>query len=67
MDDFIACIIPTTKQQVEHVARGILHGIHDIFPPSEDDGTDPISNKNSARARGPSKFPNASLASNSTV
>jgi hypothetical protein len=42
MDDFIACIIPTTIKQVEHVTRGILHGIHDVFPPSNDNTTDPI-------------------------
>ena len=45
VDDFIACIIPTTNEQVEHVARGILHGINDVFPPSEDNNTDPILNK----------------------
>ena len=67
VDDFIACIIPTTKQQVEHVARSILHGIHDVFPTSKDNSTDPILNKISARARGPSKLPNASLALNLTA
>jgi len=45
VDNFITCIILTTKQQVEHVAQGILHGIHDVFPPSEDNSTDPILNK----------------------
>ena len=45
VDDFISHIIPTTHQQVEHVARGILHGIHDVFPPSTDDTKDPISAK----------------------
>jgi hypothetical protein len=52
VDDFITCIIPTTKQQVEHVARGILHRIHDVFPPSKDDGTDPISNKKLRKGKG---------------
>ncbi len=52
MDNFIACIIPTTKQQVEHVARSILHGIHDVFPPSEDDGMDPILNKKLRKGEG---------------
>ena len=42
VNNFISCIIPTTHQQVEHVARGILHGIHDVFPPSTDDTKDPI-------------------------
>ena len=45
VDDFISCIILTTHQQVEHVARGILHWIHDVFPPSTDNTKDPISAK----------------------
>jgi hypothetical protein len=45
MDDFISAIIPTSQEQIEHVARGILHGIHDVFPPSRDDKQDPISLK----------------------
>ncbi len=52
MDNFIACIIPTTKQQVEHVARGILHGIHDVFPSSKDDTTDPILTKKLCKGEG---------------
>ena len=52
VDNFIACIIPTTKQHVEHVTRGILHGIHNIFPPSEDDSTDPISNRKLRKGEG---------------
>ncbi len=45
VDDFILAIIPTTREQVTHVAQSILHGIHDIFPASRDDNTDPISAK----------------------
>ena len=52
VDDFIACIIATSQRQVEHVARGILHGIHDIFPPSKDDTTDPISHKKLRKGKG---------------
>ena len=52
VDDFISCIIPTTKEQVEHVARGILHGIHDIFPPSTEDSKDPISAKKLNKGEG---------------
>ncbi len=37
VDSFISAIIPTSKEQIEHVAQGILHGIHDVFPPSKDD------------------------------
>ncbi len=32
MDDYIAAIIPTSKAKLIHIARGILHGIHDMFP-----------------------------------
>jgi hypothetical protein len=42
MDDFISAIIPTSKQQIEHVARSILNRIHDFFPPSGDNEQDPI-------------------------
>ena len=45
VDDFISCIVPTSKEQVEHVAWGIMHGIHDVFPPNEDATKDPISHK----------------------
>jgi hypothetical protein len=42
MDDYIAAIIPASKAQIIHVARGILHRIHNVFPPSTDDSKDPI-------------------------
>jgi hypothetical protein len=45
MDDYIAATIPTSKAQITHVARGILHGIHEMFPPSTDECKDPISAK----------------------
>jgi hypothetical protein len=34
------------------VARGILHGIHDVFPPSKDDEQDPISLKKLKKGEG---------------
>jgi hypothetical protein len=37
---------------VEHVARGILHGIHDVFPPTEDDKKDPASVKKLEKGEG---------------
>jgi hypothetical protein len=52
MDDFISCIISTSKQQIKHVARSILHGIHDVFPPSVDDERDPISLKKLQKGNG---------------
>ena len=32
--------------------RGFLHGIHDVFPPSEDDSTDPILNQKLRKGEG---------------
>jgi hypothetical protein len=45
VNDFITPIIPTTPEEIQHVARGILHGIHDVFPACNDDNRDPISAK----------------------
>ncbi len=45
VDDFIRAIIPTAQEQVEHMARGLLHGIHDVFSPSNNDATDSVSIK----------------------
>jgi hypothetical protein len=42
VDNFISCIIPTSRKQIKHVARGILQGIHNVFPPSADKTKDPI-------------------------
>ena len=45
VDDFIGLAIPTSKEQLEHVSQGIMHGIHDVFPPDDDDSNDAISFK----------------------
>ncbi len=52
VDDFISAIIPTSREQIEHVTWGILHGIHDVFPPSRDDERDPISLKKLKKGNG---------------
>ena len=43
VDDFIAAIIPTSPEEIEHVARGVLHGIHDVFPACNNGESDPVS------------------------
>ncbi len=45
VDDFIGLAIPTSREQLDHVANGIMCGVHDIFPPHEEDSNDPISLK----------------------
>jgi hypothetical protein len=46
VNDFIALTVPTlSRAQVVHMVRGILHGIHNVFPQSIDNGKDPILEK----------------------
>jgi hypothetical protein len=45
VDDFISIVIPASQEQLRHVANAIMEGIHDIFPPDDDDANDPISEK----------------------
>jgi hypothetical protein len=45
VDDFGSLVIPTSQAQLRHVADAIMEGIHNVFPPDEDDGNDPISKK----------------------
>jgi hypothetical protein len=43
MDDFIGLAIPTSLAQLRHYSNAVMYGIHDIFPPHQDDSIDPIS------------------------
>jgi hypothetical protein len=45
VDDFISIVIPASQEQLRHVANAVMEGIHDVFPPDDDDGNDPISEK----------------------
>jgi hypothetical protein len=46
VDDFMSLVIPVSQEQLRHVAAAIMTGIHDVFPPNdEDDSDDPISEK----------------------
>ena len=47
VNDFIPMAIAASQEQVRHVARGVMHGIHDVFPEDDDDSNDPISEKKS--------------------
>ena len=45
MDDFIGLAMATSQQQLQHVSNAIMYGIHDVFPPDNDDDNDPISKR----------------------
>ncbi len=45
VDDFISFVVAPTEAQLRHVATAVMHGIHDVFPPDDDEERDPISVK----------------------
>ena len=45
VDDYVAIAIPTSQQQLRHVATGVMMGVHDVFPEDDVDGEDPLSLK----------------------
>ena len=45
VDDFMSLVIATSRRQLEHVGKGTMMGIHDVFPLSDIDADDPISEK----------------------
>ena len=45
VDDFMSLVIPVSQDQLRHVRTAIMTGIHDVFPPEEEDANDPILEK----------------------
>jgi hypothetical protein len=52
VDDFMSLVIPTSKEQLAHVASAIMTGIHNVFPASIVDSNDPISEKKLKKGEG---------------
>ena len=52
VDDFMSIIIPTSKEQLEHVASEVMLGIHDVFPANIVNSNDPISEKKLKKGEG---------------
>ena len=52
VDDFMSLVIPTSPEQLKHVANAVMKGIHDVFPENEDDDNDPISLKKLRQGEG---------------
>ena len=48
----MSLVIPVSQEQLRHVANAIMHGIHDVFPPDNDDNEDPISEKKLKKGEG---------------
>jgi hypothetical protein len=52
VDDFMRIIIPTSWEQLEHVATAVMTGIHDVFPADIVEGNNPISEKKLLKGEG---------------
>jgi hypothetical protein len=52
VDDYIALAIPTSQHQLKHVANAVMHGVHDVFPPAEEDTEDALSFKKLLKLEG---------------
>ena len=44
-DNYISLAIPTSQEQLTHVATAIMMGVHDVFPADINDDNDPLSLK----------------------
>ena len=42
VNDYIALAILTSRRQLDHVANGVMKGIHNLFPEDNMDDSDPI-------------------------
>jgi hypothetical protein len=52
VDDFMGMVIAKSQQQLEHMIKAMMHGIHDVFLPDEIDANDPISLKKLLKLEG---------------
>jgi hypothetical protein len=52
IDNFMSLVIPVSCDQLQHVMTAVMTGIHDIFPPDNDDSNDPILEKKLIRNEG---------------
>ena len=52
IDDYIALAVPTTQDQMGHVANGVLTGIQDVIPKDNEDDNNPISLKKLKKLEG---------------
>ena len=52
VDDFMSIIIPTSKEQLKHVAMAIMTGIHDVFPANMTNSNDTILEKKPLKGEG---------------
>ena len=52
VDDYMAIAIPACKEHLRHLSTGVMTGVHDVFPPSDDPAEDSISVKKLRKGEG---------------
>jgi hypothetical protein len=52
VNNFMAIVIPTTRHDVTHVGRAVMHGIHDVFPANDNDANELISKNKLMKGEG---------------
>jgi hypothetical protein len=52
VNNFMSLVISVSREQLRHVANAIMHGIHDVFPPDEDNSNNPILEKKLKKGEG---------------
>jgi hypothetical protein len=52
VEDFMIFVIPISQEQLRHVMTAVMTGIHDVFPPDNDDSNDSISKKKLIKEEG---------------
>jgi hypothetical protein len=52
VDDFVNLLILTSQEHLWHMANAIIEGIHDVFPPDQDDRHNPIMEKKLLKKEG---------------
>ena len=45
VDDFIGVAVVSSQQELTHISRAVMHGMHDVFPPADNEDDDPKSVK----------------------
>jgi hypothetical protein len=51
VDNFMSLVIPTSQEQLDHVATAIMTGIQDVFPSNITNKDNPISEKKTPQRR----------------
>jgi hypothetical protein len=52
VDNFMSLVFPVSQEQLRHIVNAIMHGIHDVFPPDNNDNEDPISETKMKKGKG---------------